>query len=55
MRIDNFVILMSSTGSYAGAVFGMPVAGLLTEYAGWPVVFYVFGKYSQTRPFSHLL
>ncbi|XP_071809541.1 vesicular glutamate transporter 1-like isoform X2 [Asterias amurensis] len=31
------------SGSYAGAVFGMPVAGLLTEYAGWPVVFYVFG------------
>ncbi|XP_022083703.1 vesicular glutamate transporter 1-like isoform X2 [Acanthaster planci] len=31
------------SGSYAGAVFGMPVAGLLTEYAGWPSVFYVFG------------
>ncbi|XP_038054615.1 vesicular glutamate transporter 2.1-like isoform X2 [Patiria miniata] len=31
------------SGSYAGAVFGMPVAGILTEYAGWPSVFYVFG------------
>ena len=39
------------TGSYAGAVFGMPVAGLLTEYAGWPSVFYVFGK-AWTLPFS---
>ncbi|XP_071497425.1 vesicular glutamate transporter 1-like [Diadema antillarum] len=31
------------SGSYAGAVIGMPIAGILTDYAGWPSVFYVFG------------
>ncbi|XP_054762295.1 vesicular glutamate transporter 2-like [Lytechinus pictus] len=31
------------SGSYAGAVIGMPIAGILTDYAGWPAVFYVFG------------
>ena len=31
-------------GSYAGAVLGMPLAGLLTEYAGWNSVFYCFGE-----------
>ena len=32
-------------GSYAGAVLGMPLAGLLTEYAGWNSVFYCFGEF----------
>nr|WAS27827.1 putative vesicular glutamate transporter-like protein [Apostichopus parvimensis] len=31
------------SGSYAGAVLGMPVSGYLADYAGWPSVFYVFG------------
>ncbi|XP_071954981.1 vesicular glutamate transporter 1-like [Antedon mediterranea] len=30
-------------GSYAGAVVGMPLAGVLVEYAGWPSPFYFFG------------
>uniref|UniRef100_H2ZMF2 Major facilitator superfamily (MFS) profile domain-containing protein n=1 Tax=Ciona savignyi TaxID=51511 RepID=H2ZMF2_CIOSA len=34
---------ISFSGSYAGAVIGMPIGGMLVEYAGWPSVFYVFG------------
>lgn len=32
------------SGSYAGAVVGMPLSGLLTNNFGWPAGFYVFGK-----------
>nr|NP_001122357.1 vesicular glutamate transporter [Ciona intestinalis]BAF81885.1 vesicular glutamate transporter [Ciona intestinalis] len=35
---------ISFSGSYAGAVIGMPIGGMLVEYAGWPSVFYVFGS-----------
>lgn len=31
------------TGSYAGAVVAMPLAGILVQYTGWPSVFYVYG------------
>ena len=31
-------------GSYAGAVVGMPLSGILTEYMGWQCCFYVYGK-----------
>ncbi|XP_012344677.1 vesicular glutamate transporter 2.2 isoform X2 [Apis florea] len=31
------------SGSFFGTVFAMPVAGLMTEYLGWPSVFYGFG------------
>jgi len=34
---------ISFSGSYAGAVVGMPLGGLLVENCGWPSVFYVFG------------
>ncbi|XP_026729511.1 vesicular glutamate transporter 1 isoform X1 [Trichoplusia ni] len=31
------------SGSYAGTVVSMPVCSLLTQYTGWPGIFYVFG------------
>jgi len=31
-------------GSYAGAVVGMPLSGLLTGSLGWEAPFYVYGK-----------
>lgn len=33
------------SGSYAGAVVAMPLAGILVQYTGWPSVFYVYGLY----------
>jgi len=38
-------ILLYYTGSYAGAVVGMPLSGILTKHFGWPTGFYVFGRY----------
>ncbi|KAI8783498.1 vesicular glutamate transporter 2, partial [Biomphalaria glabrata] len=35
---------ISFCGSYAGAVLGMPLSGILTRYLGWQSGFYVFGK-----------
>jgi len=32
------------SGSYAGAVLGMPLSGILTDYWGWEACFYVYGK-----------
>lgn len=32
------------SGSYAGAVIAMPLAGILVQYSGWSSVFYVYGK-----------
>ena len=32
------------TGSYAGAVVGMPLSGILTDYLGWQACFYFYGK-----------
>ncbi|XP_035672238.1 vesicular glutamate transporter 1-like [Branchiostoma floridae] len=37
------LVTMSFCGSYAGAVVSMPLSGLLTDYAGWPCPFYVYG------------
>ncbi|XP_050409086.2 vesicular glutamate transporter 2 [Patella vulgata] len=34
---------ISFCGSYAGAVLGMPLSGVLTQYLGWQSGFYVFG------------
>ena len=31
-------------GSYAGAVLGIPLSGILTEYLNWQVAFYFYGK-----------
>lgn len=31
------------SGSYAGAVIAMPLAGILVQYSGWSSVFYVYG------------
>lgn len=33
------------TGSYAGAVIAMPLAGVLVQYVGWPSVFYIYGEF----------
>ena len=30
-------------GSYAGAVLGMPLSGIMTDYAGWEACFYLYG------------
>lgn len=32
------------SGSYAGAVVAMPLAGVLVQYSGWSSVFYVYGE-----------
>lgn len=40
-----FLIKNMSTGSYAGAVLGMPLSGILTKNFGWQSGFYVFGNY----------
>nr|AWJ68268.1 putative vesicular glutamate transporter [Hirudo verbana] len=34
---------MSFCGSYAGAVLGMPLSGILTDYLGWEACFYFYG------------
>lgn len=34
---------ISFCGSYAGAVLGMPLSGILTKHFGWQTGFYVFG------------
>ncbi|RXM33402.1 Vesicular glutamate transporter 3 [Acipenser ruthenus] len=33
------------SGSYAGAVIAMPLAGVLVQYVGWSSVFYVYGVF----------
>jgi ACS family sodium-dependent inorganic phosphate cotransporter-like MFS transporter 6/7/8 len=30
-------------GSYAGAVLGLPLSGILTEFVGWQTSFYFYG------------
>ena len=32
------------SGSYAGAVVAMPLAGIMVQYIGWPSVFYLYGE-----------
>ncbi|GFT05006.1 vesicular glutamate transporter 3, partial [Nephila pilipes] len=31
-------------GSYAGAVVGMPLSGILTAYISWQACFYIYGE-----------
>lgn len=38
------IICFCSTGSYAGAVVAMPLAGVLVQYIGWSSVFYIYGE-----------
>lgn len=42
------------TGSYAGAVIAMPLAGILVQYSGWSSVFYVYGKIAVIREGLHV-
>ncbi len=39
--------LLCLSGSYAGAVIAMPLAGVLVQYSGWSSVFYVYGEENQ--------
>lgn len=39
-----FSALTVCSGSYAGAVVAMPLAGVLVQYSGWSSVFYVYGE-----------
>jgi hypothetical protein len=43
IKIDYFGLFL---GSYAGAVLGIPLSGILTEYLNWQVAFYFYGKIS---------
>lgn len=36
--------VFAPSGSYAGAVIAMPLAGILVQYTGWSSVFYVYGE-----------
>lgn len=36
--------VLCGSGSYAGAVIAMPLAGILVQYTGWSSVFYVYGE-----------
>lgn len=31
-------------GSYAGAVLGMPLSGIMTDFLGWEACFYFYGR-----------
>ena len=44
-------VAMSFSGSYAGAVLGMPLSGILTDYWGWEACFYVYGNDNQLVSF----
>lgn len=50
LRIDEpgLHIASSPSGSYAGAVVAMPLAGVLVQYSGWSSVFYVYGEGPRT-------
>ena len=39
-----FKMICNFLGSYAGAVLGMPLSGILTRSLGWQSGFYAFGK-----------
>ncbi|CAL1267336.1 unnamed protein product [Larinioides sclopetarius] len=34
-------------GSYAGAVVGMPLSGMLTDYISWQACFYIYGAFGM--------
>lgn len=44
MNMNRFHVLLLVSGSYAGAVIAMPLAGVLVQYSGWSSVFYVYGE-----------
>jgi len=57
-------LILFLRGSYAGAVLGIPLSGILTEYLNWQVAFYFYGVvgiiwsiywwyYSYERPAIH--
>lgn len=46
MRISCIYVRIS--GSYAGAVLGMPLSGIFTEYVGWESCFYFYGVFGVT-------
>lgn len=41
--------VLCGSGSYAGAVIAMPLAGILVQYTGWSSVFYVYGESLSRR------
>ena len=43
IRLINHHLSCSLKGSYAGAVLGIPLSGILTEYLNWQVAFYFYG------------
>ena len=38
------MLCLCHTGSYAGAVLGLPLSGIFTDYIGWQACFYFYGK-----------
>ena len=40
------MFILFYVGSYAGAVLGIPLSGILTEYLNWQVAFYFYGKFT---------
>lgn len=40
---DPFVLC---AGAYMGPVVGFPLAGVITDYLGWPYIYYFFGEYA---------
>lgn len=38
------VLNIVDAGSYAGAVLGMPLSGIMTDYMGWESCFYFYGR-----------
>ena len=45
-------MLFYISGSYFGTVISLPISGALAESsAGWPSIFYVFGKISTAKLF----
>ena len=45
--MNNKSIHLSLLGSYAGAVLGIPLSGILTEYLNWQVAFYFYGNFQR--------
>ncbi|MGH0131372.1 UNVERIFIED_CONTAM: hypothetical protein FKN15_045923 [Acipenser sinensis] len=43
VRAGKVKLARNYSGSYAGAVIAMPLAGILVQYNGWSSVFYVYG------------
>ena len=50
-----FVLFVTVTGSYAGAVLGMPLSGILTDYMGWESCFYFYGQLAELINKANLL